>query len=87
MQVGNAVPVILGRVAGNAIAHLLEHPCKEITSPVSGEAQKTITHLRPHVRTRWWWKNGKVIDGVPYHCRPTEERSEDEGMTLFNLQH
>jgi DNA (cytosine-5)-methyltransferase 1 len=61
-QIGNAVPVRLGQVAGEAIKDL-------IARIRSGEAPKLLSqsgeviHLRPHVRTRTFWKNGKVFAG------------------------
>lgn len=66
-QIGNAVPTRLGKVAGEAIKGLIarigtgevSHHCTQ-----SGE----IVHLRPHVRTRTFWKNGQVFAGdVSYY--------------------
>ena len=66
-QVGNAVPTRLGRVAGKVIMELLT------TIEQDGMAKKyccnhTITHIRPHVRTRTFWKNGESFSGdVSYY--------------------
>lgn len=61
-QVGNAVPVILGKMAGVAV--------QEVLSGVAEARAHTdlhsIEHIRPHVRTRQYFKNGKVFSGSPY---------------------
>jgi len=61
-QVGNAVPTRLGKIAGLAIKELLEK------IETNGKSKKplcshTITHLRPHVRTRTFWKDGESFSG------------------------
>ena len=61
-QIGNAVPVRLGNIAGSAIVDLLERINQ-------GERNKhavntnEIVHLRPHVRTRTYFKDGKSFAG------------------------
>ena len=62
-QVGNAVPTRLGMIAGETIRDLL---CKiEHQGVKVDEAQREnrVIHLRPHVRTRTFWKDGKVFAG------------------------
>lgn len=60
-QVGNAVPVRLGEVAGWAIRSLIESLG---TGPVCFPAtESAVYHLRPHVRVRSWWKNGQALAG------------------------
>jgi len=59
-QIGNAVPTVLGKVAGNAIADALDrigddHP--EVADP--GEFK--VIYIQSHVRTRSWFKDGKAI--------------------------
>lgn len=61
-QVGNAVPTRLGKVAGLVIKELLK------SIELNGKAKNplcshTITHLRPHVRTRTFWKDGESFSG------------------------
>jgi DNA (cytosine-5)-methyltransferase 1 len=61
-QIGNAVPTRLGMVAGNVLKDLLRKIEK------SGASKKpvlssSITHVRPHVRTRTFWKNGESYAG------------------------
>lgn len=61
-QIGNAVPVRLGRVAGEVTANLLrrieKYPPKD-----GAKSPSRVTQLRPHVRTRSWWRNGKALAG------------------------
>ena len=60
-QVGNAVPVRLGRVAGDAIAAELNN-CNS-GEPAQQGAVPAIRHiyLQSHVRTRQWYKNGQTV--------------------------
>jgi DNA (cytosine-5)-methyltransferase 1 len=83
-QVGNAVPVRLGEVAGNVIAgeldrlehrHWQEYP----TKPDSYR----IIYVQSHVRTRQWFKNGKSFvwqdgdeDNPSYASPKTMRRSK-----------
>ena len=61
-QVGNAVPTRLGTVAGEALQSLFARiDAGERDTAKCLEAQ--IVHLRPHVRTRSFWKNGKALAG------------------------
>lgn len=71
-QVGNAVPVVLGEVAGQAAANLLDSTLRVDSSGLNSNnlMPSNVIHLRPHVRTRWWWKDGKVANGLPYSERP-----------------
>lgn len=72
-QVGNAVPTRLGNIAGLVIKELLEQ------IDVGGKAKNalcshTITHLRPHVRTRTFWKDGESFSGdKSYYDEKTAE--------------
>ena len=58
-QIGNAVPPRLGEIAGITIKNILDEINLKCLSPVV-PSEYTITHIRPHVRTRTYWKNGKV---------------------------
>jgi DNA (cytosine-5)-methyltransferase 1 len=61
-QIGNAVPVRLGRVAGEVTRELLARIEEEaVIEKQTWPSQ--IRHLRPHVRTRSWWRNGKALAG------------------------
>ena len=61
-QVGNAVPVRLGQVAGNLIASELD--CLETRCmkpyPTSPAAYR-IVYVQSHIRTRKWFKDGKAL--------------------------
>lgn len=61
-QVGNAVPIILGEVAGKVLIQMLSNQNNSVTMPL----ENTVTHIRPHVRTRQYWKNGEVYTSEPY---------------------
>ena len=79
-QVGNAVPVILGKVAGEVLKSVLEGDPHYSTK--SNEIGFTETHLRPHVRTRQFWKDGKALAGS--HSYYDDEVAELEQLDLFN---
>lgn len=61
-QVGNAVPTRLGKIAGEVIYQSLSaliSAGSKPTSQITGEPR--IVYIQSHVRTRQWFKNGKVI--------------------------
>lgn len=62
-QIGNAVPIRLGRVAGSAIKQLLKqiNDCNDDRNRTLEPSR--IVHIRPHVRTRSYWKAGEVKTG------------------------
>lgn len=60
-QVGNAVPTRLGKIAGNVIATELDLVIKNRISPHRHPtSEPRIVYVQSHVRTRQWFKNGKV---------------------------
>lgn len=61
-QVGNAVPTRLGKEAGIVIAELLKK-IASMEKPEDFKCSHTITYLRPHVRTRTFWKDGESFSG------------------------
>jgi DNA (cytosine-5)-methyltransferase 1 len=65
-QVGNAVPVRLGEVAGEAAMALLGAVDGLPEADPASLAPSTILHLRPHVRTRRFWHKGKAL--ARDHC-------------------
>lgn len=81
-QVGNAVPTRLGRVAGEVIQSLLSKIDAEgkAKSPKCGH---TITHLRPHVRTRTFWKDGESFSGDK--CYYDREETEEKQLDLLQI--
>jgi DNA (cytosine-5)-methyltransferase 1 len=84
-QVGNAVPVRLGQVAGAVIHDALNAVKKRGFKPLpkSPEAYR-IVYIQSHVRTRQWFKNGKTFvwsDGedngsATYQAPKTKRRSK-----------
>lgn len=57
-QVGNAVPIVLGKVAGKALAHCLDRG--EVRQNESSRlVPYRLVYLQSHVRTRQWYKDGK----------------------------
>lgn len=61
-QVGNAVPVRLGRVAGEVIARTLDSLADRGWTPAlkAPDVYRTV-YLQAHVRTRQWFRGGKTI--------------------------
>ena len=60
MQIGNAVPVRLGKIAGEIIVKYLEE--KERNDWQISQSQTVPfrkIYIQSHVRTRQWFKNGK----------------------------
>jgi len=78
-QVGNAVPTILGEVAGKVLIKLLEKNEYNEKIPLIN----TETHIRPHVRTRQYWKNGVVYSTGPY-MNNQNRYNDEENLELFN---
>lgn len=59
-QVGNAVPVKLGEVAGELIAEHLDRPALGRNRSEAREVMRRV-YVNSHVRTRSWWKNGQAV--------------------------
>lgn len=73
-QVGNAVPTRLGTVAGEVLKDLFRR-IDAGESAAANAAAPQIIHLRPHVRTRTFWKNGQSFSGsVSYYDRTDDDR-------------
>lgn len=61
-QVGNAVPVRLGRVAGGVLAEHLDAMYKrDLRSEPRTPNAYRIVYVKSHIRTRQWFKNGKTF--------------------------
>ena len=61
-QVGNAVPVRLGRVAGDVIAQELDALHARRGRPLAEKPEAfRIIYVQSHVRTRQWYKAGKTF--------------------------
>jgi DNA (cytosine-5)-methyltransferase 1 len=61
-QIGNAVPVRLGRVAAIEVRKLFERISKRDRESVKLPAYQVV-HVRPHVRTRTYWRDGLAFAG------------------------
>ncbi|WP_201308808.1 DNA cytosine methyltransferase [Puerhibacterium puerhi] len=60
-QVGNAVPVRLGVVAGEVVAQHLTRALSGAVATGSEVPPSRRVYLQSHVRTRQWWKDGKAV--------------------------
>lgn len=61
-QVGNAVPVRLGKVAGEVIAGALDKlECRKQRPYASPPSNYRVIYVQSHVRTRQWFKGGETL--------------------------
>jgi DNA (cytosine-5)-methyltransferase 1 len=61
-QVGNAVPVRLGEIAGNVVATAMDCLANRNWQPFTHQPQSyRIIYVQSHVRTRQWFKKGKTV--------------------------
>ena len=80
-QIGNAVPTRLGRVSGEAVKDLLQRIVAGERNEINPHEQHRIVHIRPHVRTRTFWKNGQAFAGdVSYYDEEDEYEDENEAI-------
>jgi DNA (cytosine-5)-methyltransferase 1 len=82
-QIGNAVPPRLGQVAGHALMALLEKADSKIIVPTVKPSPSRTIHLRPHVRTRSYFKGGEVKHG---HVCYYDSGAEDESQLCLSLR-
>lgn len=77
-QIGNAVPIRLGEISGNVIKGMLKNiNQKQSTSTNKANETGRVVHIRPHVRTRTFWKNGKAYNGdICYYEIPNLSQTE-----------
>ncbi|QQR37630.1 DNA cytosine methyltransferase [Devosia oryziradicis] len=81
-QVGNAVPVRLGRVAGNVVAGAFDRLATKNWKVEAPPKEFRIVYVQSHVRTRQWykagktmvWEDGGVNNGVSYEPPQTVRR-------------
>jgi DNA (cytosine-5)-methyltransferase 1 len=85
-QAGNAVPVRLGRVAGEVIASNLEKlKSRAWRAYCDKPASYRVVYVQSHVRTRQWYKDGETLvwhDGsderkAAYSAPKTKRRTKD----------
>lgn len=60
-QIGNAVPVRLGNIVGGVVRDLLARI--EAGEAPNKDEPSRIEHVRPHVRTRSFWRGGVALAG------------------------
>lgn len=73
-QVGNAVPVRLGKVAGEVIAEQLDVAKGKARRPPKGAEVFRLVYVASHIRTRQWFRGGEVFvwkDGEEAADQPT----------------
>ncbi|EKO3583652.1 DNA cytosine methyltransferase [Vibrio metschnikovii] len=87
-QVGNAVPTRLGSVAGSVLKELLGK-IKNNGYADDPVCSSQIVHLRPHVRTRTFWKDGESYSGDTSYYEDnkssTTTKSYSKNQLEFNL--
>jgi DNA (cytosine-5)-methyltransferase 1 len=83
-QIGNAVPVRLGTIAGSVICELL----KQIAKTKSGKVNfpSCVEHIRPHVRTRTFWKAGQAFAGDHGYYNDGDDDEEETPLTTKSRQ-
>ena len=70
-QIGNAVPPRLGEVAGRVLHRLLNAAENALPMANKPHSSGNIIHIRPHVRTRSYHKDGETIGShIGYYDRP-----------------
>lgn len=77
-QIGNAVPIRLGEISGSVVKWMVTNiKKKERNSTNSLVESGRVIHIRPHVRTRTFWKNGKAYNGdISYYEIPNVLQTE-----------
>lgn len=83
-QVGNAVPLVLAEIAGTVLATMLERTVTQQQDAAAPSWPNRVVHLRPHVRTRCWWKDGEIFGTLPYAQRPKRKKDGRQEPTLFD---
>ena len=88
-QAGNAVPVRLGRVAGEVVVGALDALKRRRWQKYKEEIEDyRIVYIQSHIRTRQWFKKGKTKiwkDGEPnetVHYAPSVTRRRSEQLRL-----
>ena len=77
--IGNAVPTRLGKVAGEFVKDLLQRIKVGERNEINPYEEHRVIHLRPHVRTRTFWKNGQSFAGdVSYYEEEEDEEYKDD---------
>jgi DNA (cytosine-5)-methyltransferase 1 len=81
-QIGNAVPPRLGEVAGRVLCRILKES-EKMTSIIGQPLRSgSIIHVRPHVRTRSYFKDGEVINGHTGYYDRSKASSDPRQLML-----
>ncbi|MGO8740024.1 DNA cytosine methyltransferase [Rhodoblastus sp.] len=83
-QVGNAVPIRLGKIAGEVIARSLDKLASRNFRPyLSPPSHYRVIYVQSHVRTRQWFKGGETFvwddgsdNGLARYAPPVTARRE-----------
>ena len=81
-QIGNAVPVKLGKIAGMVIRDLL-HTISIKGKSKNPQCGSKVVHLRPHVRTRTFWKNGVSYAGDKCYYDHVDKYQEQAALDFI----
>ena len=60
-QIGNAVPVRLGEVAGEVVCEVLDRLKSENWLALEAPPEMRLVYLKSHIRTRKWFSNGEAV--------------------------
>lgn len=86
-QIGNAVPLKLGEMAGRCASELLARIDLIETGSAcepSEHIPSRVEHLRSHVRTKRYWHKGQALAGDhDYYADKEEEEEEQEPQLLL----
>jgi len=83
-QIGNAVPLKLGAVAGRCAQALLDQIESQGDRPnVADIAPSRIEYLRSHVRTKRYWHKGQALAGDHDYYSPERGEDDDDQLSLI----
>jgi DNA (cytosine-5)-methyltransferase 1 len=83
-QVGNAVPTRLGKVAAETVKSVLEKIEVNSTPDYSAPCH-TEEHIRPHIRTRTFFKNGQAFNGDTSYYQNNEKNCDGKKVAQCEL--
>lgn len=87
-QIGNAVPLKLGEMAGRCADELLgriDKIGKDIANDGSDLLPSRIEYLRSHVRTKRYWYKGQALAGDNDYYSENDSEEENDENQLFLL--
>ncbi len=85
-QIGNAVPTRLGHVAGKVVRNLLSRISKGERDDLRNPPPYRIVHIRPHVRTRTFWRDGQVYAGDFSYYGENDPSQEGGQLALWTAK-